>query len=82
MVFLAAVIVMNRFIISAVANHPCQSTYVQPVAGRSDSFIALFDRWKQWNFADSRYVWLPVEFAGDGRTIVRWRERWSLADLP
>jgi hypothetical protein len=60
----------------------CQSTYVQPIAGQPGTLIALFDRWKQWNLADSRYVWLPLKFEPGGQPTVAWRERWSLGDLP
>jgi hypothetical protein len=39
----------------------------------------MADRWKQWDLADSRYVWLPLEFAEDGKPILRFREKWSLS---
>jgi hypothetical protein len=58
----------------------CQSTFVLPVPGHADGFIALFDRWKQWDLADSRYVWLPLRFEGD-KPVLEWRDRWTLADL-
>jgi len=56
----------------------CQSAFVLPVAGQNNQFIAVFDRWKQWDLADSRYVWLPMEFAADGKPTLRWRDHWSL----
>ena len=56
----------------------CQSTFVLPVAGQPNQFIAMFDRWKQWDLADSHHVWLPLEFAADGKPMLRWQERWSL----
>jgi hypothetical protein len=55
-----------------------QSTFVLPVQGRQDTFIAMFDRWKQWNLSDSRYVWLPVRFEAD-TPIIEWRGEWSLS---
>lgn len=55
-----------------------QSTFVLPVAGRPETFIAMFDRWKKWDLQDSRYVWLPLEFDPEGRPILRWQERWRL----
>lgn len=58
----------------------CQSTFVLPVAGRPGCFIALFDRWQKWNLADSRYVWLPLEFDRDQRPVIRWRDHWSLTE--
>ncbi|HUC85956.1 MAG TPA: glycoside hydrolase family 43 protein, partial [Candidatus Acidoferrales bacterium] len=39
-----------------------QSTFVLPVAGQPGVLIAMFDRWKQWNLEDSRYLWLPLHF--------------------
>jgi hypothetical protein len=56
-----------------------QSTYVLPIAGQPDRFVAMFDRWNKWNLEDSRYVWLPVTFDHDGRPLVEWHDRWSLA---
>jgi hypothetical protein len=55
-----------------------QSTFVLPVAGRPDTFIAMFDRWNKWDLQDSRYVWLPIEFDAEDRPTVRWQEHWSL----
>ena len=37
-----------------------QSTYVQPVIGKKDAYIAMFDRWKKKDLEDSRYVWFPI----------------------
>jgi beta-xylosidase len=56
----------------------CQSAYVLPVAGQTNQFIALFDRWQQWDLENSRYVWLPLEFSADGKPTLRWQDRWSL----
>ncbi len=55
-----------------------QSTYVLPVAGMKDKFIFVADRWNPQNAIDGRYVWLPIEFAGEGFTI-SWRSSWSLS---
>jgi hypothetical protein len=51
---------------------------VLPVQGRNDTFIFMADRWKEWDLADSRYVWLPVEFNAEGKPMLRWRDRWAL----
>ena len=56
----------------------CQSAYVLPVAGQTNQFIALFDRWSQWDLENSRYVWLPLEFSADGKPTLRWQDHWSL----
>ncbi|MBL9208805.1 MAG: family 43 glycosylhydrolase, partial [Opitutaceae bacterium] len=55
-----------------------QITHVVPVAGRAGQFIALFDRWNKWDLADSRYVWLPVQFDAEKRPVIAWAERWTL----
>jgi hypothetical protein len=54
-----------------------QSTFVLPVAGQPGQFIAMFDRWNKWNLADSRYVWLPIEFK-DGEFTIPWQQAWQL----
>lgn len=54
-----------------------QSTYVQPVVGRNNFYIAMFDRWNKTDLQDSRYVWLPIEIKGESITIP-WRESWNL----
>jgi beta-xylosidase len=56
-----------------------QSTYVLPVQGLDNSFIFMADRWNEWDLANSRYVWLPLEFDTNGKPILRWRDRWSLS---
>ena len=55
-----------------------QSTFVLSVQGRDDTFIFMADRWKQWDLPDSRYVWLPIEFTGEGKPVLGWHERWAL----
>jgi len=59
-----------------------QSTFVLPVQGKNDAFIFMADRWKQWDLADSRYVWLPIEFDQDGRPLIPWRDSWNFSVFP
>lgn len=54
-----------------------QSTFVLPVAGRKDTYIAMFDRWNKTNLIDSRYVWLPLTFK-DGKPVIEWKDKWTL----
>lgn len=54
-----------------------QSTFVLPVAGRKNSYIAMFDKWNKKDLKDSRYVWLPVSFE-KGQPVIKWRESWNL----
>jgi hypothetical protein len=53
-----------------------QSTYVQPVIGRPDTYVAMFDRWKKTDLPDSRYIWLPLTFEGDKPKII-WHKDWG-----
>ena len=53
-----------------------QSTYVQPIVGHPDLWIAMFDRWEKTDLPNSRYIWLPLRFEGDTPKIV-WQEAWT-----
>ncbi|MBQ9232102.1 MAG: family 43 glycosylhydrolase [Prevotella sp.] len=53
-----------------------QSTYVQPIVGHPDLWIAMFDKWRKTDLPDSRYIWLPLRFEGDTPKIV-WHEAWT-----
>jgi hypothetical protein len=55
-----------------------QSTFIFPVNGKSDAFIAMFDIWRPNQQAASGYVWLPVVVEKDLFTIP-WRDRWDLS---
>lgn len=55
-----------------------QPTFILPVAGRTDAYIYLGDRWRPENALDGRYVWLPIEFH-HGFPTIRWHDQWSLA---
>lgn len=57
-----------------------QSTYVQPVIGKKNCYIAMFDRWNKKDLENSRYVWLPISF-DNGTITIPWRESWSPANL-
>ena len=54
-----------------------QSTFVLPVQGKNDAYIALFDRWNKTDLIDSRYVWLPVTFDGE-KISIEWNSEWNL----
>jgi beta-xylosidase len=55
-----------------------QSAFVLPVQGRNDLFVFMADRWNQWDLPESRYVWLPLEFSGDGGFSLAWHDTWRL----
>ena len=54
-----------------------QISFVLPVAGKPDAFIALFDLWKPERPIEGRYMWLPIWVAGNCPSI-KWRESWDL----
>ncbi len=57
-----------------------QSTYVQPVHGKKDLYVAMFDRWNKTDLEDSRYIWLPIDFS-DNKITIPWAEQWSMSQF-
>ena len=57
-----------------------QSTFILPVQGKENYYIAMFDRWNKLNLEDSRYVWLPLIFRNDS-VVIEWKDRWNLNDM-
>ncbi len=57
-----------------------QSTFVLPIAGKPNIFIAMFDRWKKTNLINSTYIWLPLRFEGDN-PVIQWQDFWKMDDL-
>lgn len=60
-----------------------QSTYVQPVIGKKDAYIAMFDRWNKTDLEHSLYIWLPV-IMEEGRITIPWHNDWGMEifDIP
>jgi hypothetical protein len=56
-----------------------QSTFIQPIHGKKDAYIALFDIWCPENAIDGRYVWLPIHFDEDNRFSIQWHDEWDLS---
>ncbi len=56
----------------------CQSTFILPVEGKEDAFIAMFDLWRPGNAIDGRYVWLPMRFTEEGFKI-EWKDQWDVS---
>ena len=54
-----------------------QSTYVQPVIGKKDAYIAMFDRWNKTDLEHSLYIWLPV-IIEEGKITIPWRDNWGM----
>jgi len=55
-----------------------QSTYILPVGGKDDAYIAMFDLWRPKNAIDGRYLWLPMRFK-DGRFELHNVPEWDLS---
>ena len=55
-----------------------QSTFIFPVQGKKDAFIAMFDLWRPDNAIDGRYLWLPMRFEDD-RFTISWASKWDLS---
>ena len=47
-----------------------QSTYILPIQGQSNKFIAMFDKWNKLDLQNSRYIWLPLTFE-NGKMILQ-----------
>lgn len=56
-----------------------QSTFVLPVQGKKDAYIAMFDRWNKTDLQDSRYVWLPLSISSEGEITIPWQKAWSVS---
>lgn len=55
-----------------------QSTFILPVIGKKDAYIAMFDINKPDNPYDSRHIWLPVTFVDD-KFLINWQDSWDLS---
>lgn len=55
-----------------------QSTFVIPVAGKKNAYIAMFDRWNKHNLGDSRYVWLPL-LIDENEISIPWSPSWNMS---
>lgn len=42
-----------------------------------DTYIYMGDRWNAEDLANSRYVWLPVEFDENNNLTVKWETKWK-----
>lgn len=57
-----------------------QSTNVLQVQGKKNAFIYMGDRWIPDNLADSRHIWLPVEW--ENRVpVLKWYKSWDLKTI-
>lgn len=54
-----------------------QSTYILPLAGMNEQFIFMADMWRPKSLADSRYIWLPIQFDAKGVPFIEWADSWK-----
>ena len=57
-----------------------QSTFVLQIPGKKNIFIYLGDRWIPENLADSRHIWLPIEWE-NGSPVIRWHGEFDINKL-
>lgn len=55
-----------------------QISFVLPVQGYKDAYIALFDSWNPEKPIEGGYIWLPVRI-GNGKITIQWRDQWDLS---
>jgi hypothetical protein len=55
-----------------------QSSFILPVQGKKDAYIALFDMWVPKNPIKGGYIWLPVTFK-DNQPVIQWVDKWNLS---
>lgn len=57
-----------------------QSAFVLPIKGtKATNYVFMSDRWKGWNLADSRYIFLPIPFTQDGQfQPIQWGDEWKI----
>jgi hypothetical protein len=65
----------------AATTFDSQSTNVITIDAAKGKYIFMADRWKSSNLADSRYIWLPLEFGQDDQVILKWYDKWDLSLL-
>ena len=58
-----------------------QSTCVFLADEEKGTYVYMGDRWNSEDSANSRYIWLPVEFDGEGGMHLNYLDEWSMEDL-
>lgn len=53
-----------------------QLSYILPVKGKKNAYIAMFDIWKPDMAIEGLYIWLPLQFE-NGKPVIRWRDSWD-----
>lgn len=53
-----------------------QSTYILSLP-ENNKYIFMADKWYPEDLADSRYIWLPIQFNEKGIPFVEWKDKWK-----
>jgi hypothetical protein len=54
-----------------------QSTFIFPVQGRKDAYVAMFDMWRPDAASTGGYIWLPIKF-NNNKLQIEWMDKWSI----
>ena len=54
-----------------------QSTFVLTMQDKKPQYIFMADLWRPKKLADSRYIWLPIQFDHNDRPYIEWQEEWQ-----
>jgi hypothetical protein len=57
-----------------------QISFVIPVAGKTNAYIAMFDLWKPEVPINGLYVWLPLQL-DSGKPTIQWHTEWNLTSF-
>lgn len=57
-----------------------QSTFILPVPGKKDLYMFMADIWRPRHPIDARYIWLPIQFDGDGVPFIEWMDEWNIKE--
>jgi hypothetical protein len=52
-----------------------QSTFIFPVQGLKDAYVAIFDVWRPDAASTGAYIWLPVNF-NNNKLHLQWQNEW------
>lgn len=57
-----------------------QSTFVIPVQGKKNAYIACFDMWNKTDLQNSKYIWLPILIdEHTGKLSIPWLAEWDMS---
>lgn len=57
-----------------------QSTFIIPIRGVDNQYIAMFDVWKPGDLGNSRYIWLPFRVNDSTKKYtINWIDKWNLS---